>query len=167
MSRASPRPDQHRTRARPFWRAKTLEQMNESEWESLCDGCARCCLIKLEDEDDGKILNTDIGCRLLDGATCRCKDYARRARRVPDCVSLTPQAVRTLTWLPPTCAYRLIAEGKDLFDWHPLKSGRAESVHEAGVSVRGRVHCSEDDLPVKRWHERIRRWPKLTPKRSK
>jgi uncharacterized cysteine cluster protein YcgN (CxxCxxCC family) len=83
---------------------------------------------------------------------------------VPDCVTLTPEAVRTLTWLPPTCAYRLVAEGRDLFDWHPLKSGRAETVHEAGASVRGRVFCSEEDLPVRRWRERIRRWPKMAPR---
>ena len=153
-----------RRRPRPFWREKALEEMSPAEWESLCDGCARCCLVKLEDEDTGKIHATDIGCRLLDEAGCRCKDYARRAKRVPDCVTLTPEAVRTLRWLPPTCAYRLVAEGRDLYDWHPLKSGRADSVHEAGVSVRGRVHCSEKELPVSRWHERIKRWPRMAPK---
>ncbi len=138
--------------------------MTEAEWESLCDGCARCCLVKLEDEDTGKIHHTDIACRLLDGKTCRCTDYPRRAKRVPDCVTLTPHEVRTLTWLPPTCGYRLVAEGKDLYDWHPLKSGDPDSVHDAGISVRGRVHCSEDDLNINRWHERIKRWPKMTPK---
>ncbi|MBV8440210.1 MAG: YcgN family cysteine cluster protein, partial [Hyphomicrobiales bacterium] len=118
----------------PFWRTKTLDEMSASEWESLCDGCGRCCLVKLEDEDDGEIHFTDIGCKLLDAKTCRCLDYKSRHRRVPDCVKLTPQAVRSLSWLPVTCAYRLVAEGKDLFDWHPLVSGSADSVHEAGVS---------------------------------
>lgn len=150
----------------PFWRTKTLEEMTEAEWESLCDGCGRCCLNKLEDEDTGEIHHTDIACRLLDTKTCRCKDYARRAERVPDCVTLTPEDARTLKWLPPTCAYRLVAQGRDLYDWHPLKSGRAGSVHEAGISVRGRVHCSEDELPFARWHERIRRWPGLGRRRT-
>ncbi|MBN9060898.1 MAG: hypothetical protein BGP06_16065 [Rhizobiales bacterium 65-9] len=163
-SRPSVAPSRASAKARPFWLDKTLEDMTEQEWESLCDGCARCCLIKLEDEDTGKILHTDIGCKLLDGETCRCKDYPRRSTRVPDCVTLTPEAVRALTWLPPTCAYRLVAEGKDLFDWHPLKTGDSGSVHRAGVSVKGRVHCSEKELPVARWHERIKRWPNMTPK---
>src|SRR5208337_949650 len=109
--------------AAPFWRVKTLDEMSREEWESLCDGCARCCLVKLEDEDTGGIHFTDIGCRLLNAKTCRCQDYERRNRRVPDCVKLTPAAVRALTWLPVTCAYRLVAKGKDLPDWHPLVSG--------------------------------------------
>jgi uncharacterized cysteine cluster protein YcgN (CxxCxxCC family) len=152
--------------AKTFWRSKTLEEMSVAEWESLCDGCARCCLNKLEDEDTAEIVHTDIGCTLLDAGSCRCKDYENRAARVPDCVTLTPAAVRALNWLPPSCAYRLVAEGKDLFDWHPLKSGRADSVHEAGVSVRGRVHCSEDELPLERWSERVRRWPNMIPRRK-
>src|SRR5215469_3259917 len=132
--------------AAPFWRRKSLEEMTATEWESLCDGCGRCCLVKLEDEDSGEIHFTDIGCKLLDGKTCRCLDYPRRHRRVLDCVKLTPAAVRELSWLPVTCAYRLVAEGKDLYSWHPLVSGSPESVHEAGVSVRGRVKASETDL---------------------
>ena len=123
---------------------KTLDEMSAPEWESLCDGCGRCCLVKLEDEDTGEIHFTDIGCKLLDGKTCRCLDYRHRHRRVPDCVKLTPAAVRELSWLPVTCAYRLVAEGRDLYDWHPLVSGSPDSVHEAGVSVRGRVFGERD-----------------------
>jgi len=151
----------------PFWRSKSLEEMTSSEWESLCDGCGRCCLVKLEDEDSGEIHFTDIGCRLLDAKTCRCGDYKRRTRRVPDCVGLTPTLVRTLSWLPVTCAYRLVAEGKDLPDWHPLVSGSAESVHAARVSVRGRVSASETDLPQELWPEHIVKWPNRPPRRGR
>ncbi|HLH47833.1 MAG TPA: YcgN family cysteine cluster protein [Roseiarcus sp.] len=152
---------------KPFWRSKTLEQMSEAEWESLCDGCARCCLVKLEDEDSGEIHFTDIGCKLLDAKACRCLDYKRRRRRVRDCVKLTPEAVHTLTWLPKTCAYRLVAEGRDLYWWHPLVSGSPKTVHEAGVSVRGRVSAAEDDIPVELWPERIVKWPNRPPRRRK
>ena len=125
----------------PFWKRKPLEALNPAEWESLCDGCGRCCLVKLEDEESGKIHFTDVTCKLFNPNTCRCADYAHRRRRVHDCVKLTPDKVRTLGWLPPSCAYRLIAEGRDLAWWHPLVSGSQTSVHEAGVSVRGRVEC--------------------------
>jgi uncharacterized cysteine cluster protein YcgN (CxxCxxCC family) len=151
----------------PFWRVKSLEAMTTPEWESLCDGCARCCLVKLEDEDSGEIHFTDIGCKLLDAKTCRCLDYRRRRRRVPDCVKLTPQAVRSLTWLPVTCAYRVLAEGRDLAWWHPLVSGSPDTVHEAGVSVRGRVAASEEDLPIEAWLDHIVRWPNRPPRRSR
>lgn len=151
----------------PFWRVKRLDEMTHAEWESLCDGCARCCLVKLEEEDDGTIHYTDLGCRLLDAGTCRCTDYKRRSARVPDCVTLTPEEVGSLGWLPPTCAYRLVADGRDLPWWHPLVSGDPETVHEAGISVKGRVYASEDDLPVNRWVDRIKSWPKSWPKGAK
>lgn len=120
----------------PFWKQKTLEEMTQAEWESLCDGCGRCCLIKLEDEDTAEIVHTRVACKLLNLRTCRCMDYARRFEKVPDCVSLSPEGARDLSWLPETCAYRLVARGEDLAWWHPLVSGSAETVHDAGISVR-------------------------------
>lgn len=130
----------------PFWKTKSLDEMSAVEWESLCDGCGKCCMAKLEDEDTGDIYWTSVACRLFDAGTCRCSDYAHRFERVRDCVRLTPQNVRSLSWLPATCAYRLVAAGKDLPSWHPLVSGRAESVHEAGISMRGRIDAQEDEL---------------------
>jgi uncharacterized protein len=121
----------------PFWKTKTLEELSVAEWESLCDGCGRCCLNKLEDEDTGQIHLTRLACKLLDLGTCRCSDYENRRATIPDCVSIDPEKARTLSWLPPTCGYRLVAEGRDLFWWHPLVSGSVETVHEAGISVRG------------------------------
>src|SRR5208282_2319513 len=115
----------------PFWKRKSLAKMTDSEWESLCDGCGRCCLAKLEDEDTGDIYFTDVGCRLLDGESCRCSDYRNRTKLVDDCVRLRPDNVGELNWLPPTCAYRLVAQGRDLYWWHPLVSGDPESLHSA------------------------------------
>ena len=150
----------------PFWR-KPLEAMTPSEWESLCDGCGRCCLVKLEDEDTGDTYYTDVACKLLEAGTCRCADYPNRQREVPDCVRLTPEAVRTISWLPPTCAYRLVREGRDLPWWHPLVSGRAETVAEAGVSVRGKVSASEIDVLPENLPGHIVRWPDRVPKRAR
>ena len=152
----------------PFWRRKRLDEMSEAEWESLCDGCGRCCLVKLEDADDSaRTYFTDVGCRLLDGETCRCRNYRNRTAKVKDCVRLTPRNVRRLKWLPPTCAYRLVAEGKDLAWWHPLVSGDPETVHRAGVSVRGRVAASETDVPDEKLEEYIVAWPGKWPKAAK
>jgi len=148
----------------PFWRRKAMSEMTRAEWESLCDGCGRCCLNKLIDEDTDATVFTDVGCKLLDGASCRCRDYAHRQSKVRDCVRLTPRNVRRLKWLPPTCAYRLVAEGKDLAWWHPLVSGDPETVHCAGVSVRGRVTASETDVPDDRLEEYIVSWPGKWPK---
>jgi hypothetical protein len=127
----------------PFWKTKTLPEMTREEWESLCDGCGRCCLNKLEDEDTGRFLYTRAACKLLDLESCRCTDYANRHARVPDCVALTPENVGSLGWLPATCAYRLLEEGKNLQWWHPLVSGRTETVTEAGIAVTGEAYSEE------------------------
>jgi hypothetical protein len=120
----------------PFWRTKSLEEISRAEWESLCDGCGRCCLLKLQDEDTDEIFVTRLGCRLLDVKSCQCKDYHHRFDHVPDCVTIDAPKVRTLPWLPISCAYRRLAEGRELAWWHPLVSGSSETVHQAGVSVR-------------------------------
>ncbi|MDJ0922737.1 MAG: YcgN family cysteine cluster protein [Henriciella sp.] len=130
---------------RPFWETKSLEEMNQQEWESLCDGCAKCCLLKLEDEDTGDIAYTRLHCRLLDEATCRCSNYPERKRHVPDCVILTPQSVSELKWMPKTCAYRLLHEGKPLPDWHHLISQSRATVHAEGHSIQG-MTVSEDTV---------------------
>ena len=126
-----------------FWLEKSLEELNPQQWEALCDGCARCCLVKLEDEDSGEICHTEVVCRHLDLDSCRCSAYPQRHQLVPDCIDFTAGVARQLRWLPTTCAYRLVAEGKDLPEWHPLRSGSADSVHEAGISVRGKVVSEE------------------------
>ncbi|MES1990258.1 MAG: YcgN family cysteine cluster protein [Pseudomonadota bacterium] len=143
----------------PFWKRKTLEEMNRREWESLCDGCAKCCLVKLEDEDTLAIEYTNVACRLLDCTSCQCSDYKNRKKHVPDCVKLSPKIIEEVIWMPPSCAYRLISEGKDLPDWHPLVSGETESVVEAGMSVRGRV-VSEVEINFDDICDYIVEWPK-------
>jgi uncharacterized protein len=156
------RPRQEATDETPFWKRLTLEEMSPVQWESLCDGCARCCLNKLEDWDTGEIAWTDVACRLLDDSTCRCTDYPNRSSRIPDCETLTPEKVRTLTWLPPTCAYHLVAEGRDLYWWHPLVSGDPDTVHYAGISVRHRT-LSEADVAVDRYEDHVVDWPGEDP----
>ena len=138
-----------------FWEKKRLSQMNEAEWEALCDGCGKCCLNKLEDEDSGEVALTRVACRLLDDATCRCAHYDTRHQFVPDCIVLKPANIEShLYWMPQTCAYRLIYEGKPLFEWHRLISGSAETVHMAGVSMQDRT-VSEFDVADDDWEDHI------------
>lgn len=145
----------------PFWKTKSLDEMSKAEWESLCDGCGRCCLHKLRDADTDALSYTTVACHLLDQHTCRCGDYVHRQHRVPDCVSLTPEEVRQVDWLPPSCAYRRLGEGKDLAWWHPLVSGDPETVHQAGVSVRGRVVNERQAGPLE---HHLAEWPGRMPR---
>jgi uncharacterized cysteine cluster protein YcgN (CxxCxxCC family) len=138
----------------PFWRRKTLEELDAKEWEQLCDGCGRCCLNKLEDEDTGEIYLTRLACALLDVGTCRCSDYPNRKAKMPDCIQIDAAKARSLTWLPSTCGYRLVGEGRDLHWWHPLVSGTQDTVHEAGISVRG-VARSEKGVKIESYWKYI------------
>jgi uncharacterized protein len=138
-----------------FWETVPLAKLTPQEWEALCDGCGKCCLNKLEFEDTGEVAFTRVACRLLDGETCQCSNYANRKQFVPECVVLTPKTLpRVAYWLPRTCAYRLLHEGKPLEDWHPLISGDPQSVHKAGMSVKGwtipEFEVDEDD-----WEDHI------------
>lgn len=119
-----------------FWETKSLKQMTKYEWESLCDGCGKCCLHKLEDIDTGEVSISNVACSFLDEETCNCKDYSNREKNVPDCISLDLKNIKKLQWLPETCAYRLIDEGKSLYNWHHLISGSKSTIHEYGMSVR-------------------------------
>ena len=148
----------------PFWEAKRLDELSAEQWEALCDGCGRCCLHKLRHEDDGSLSYTNVACRLLDLHGCRCGDYARRQREVPDCVALTRETLAEIDWLPPTCAYRLRAAGKKLAWWHPLVSGDPETVHAAGVSVRGRAVSEERSGTLE---DHVVDWPGRTPRRPR
>jgi uncharacterized cysteine cluster protein YcgN (CxxCxxCC family) len=134
-----------------FWEKKSLDELNREEWEALCDGCGRCCLIKIEDEDSGDLFYTNVVCEYHDSKDCRCTAYQQRCVLVADCIEVTPAVARDEKWLPDTCAYRLLAERRPLFDWHPLVSGDSESIHRAGISVRDRVISEEyvhpDELP--------------------
>lgn len=131
--------------SKPFWEAKRLEQMTVQEWESLCDGCGLCCLVRFEDEETGEVIPSRVSCKLFDTNLCRCTDYENRKKHVPDCIKLTPWNIEELEWMPRSCGYRRVWEGRGLADWHPLISGDPESVHRAGVSIRGQT-ISEADL---------------------
>jgi len=137
-----------------FWLHKSLLQMTDSEWESLCDGCGRCCLVKLEDEDSGEIYFTNIACRLFDDEHCKCRDYSHRTEQVPGCLVLRPLNESLLAALPPSCAYRRLAEGRGLAGWHPLLSGDSETVVQAGIAMRGQV-ISEEFIHPDQWQEHI------------
>ncbi|UAK24639.1 YcgN family cysteine cluster protein [Sphingomonas nostoxanthinifaciens] len=134
-----------------FWEEKPLAKLSRPEWESLCDGCGKCCLHKLEDEETGEVFPTNVACRLLDRKNAQCSDYRNRRTFVPDCVRLTPAKLEELEWLPSTCAYRLVAAGEPLPDWHYLISGSRETVHQAGMSTRGWT-VSEDDAGELEYH---------------
>ncbi|MFV1997639.1 MAG: YcgN family cysteine cluster protein [Acidiferrobacterales bacterium] len=135
-----------------FWESKSLHNLDTAEWESLCDGCGICCLVKLEDSDSGEIHYTNMTCRLFNSRTCRCTDYSHRAQKVPTCFVLTPATINDYPYLPPTCAYRRLAEGKELPAWHPLLTGDTDSVSRAGIAVTGKViselHVHQDDWPA-------------------
>lgn len=138
----------------PFWKRKTLHELDAVEWESLCDGCGLCCLQKLEDDEDGGIYYTRIACKLLDLQTCQCSDYPGRRRQVPDCISLTPAQADEFRWLPESCAYRRLSEGRDLPEWHHLRCGDRQAVHEAGISRAGRM-LSELQVPDEEWEDHL------------
>lgn len=147
---------QNSSQETPFWQAKSLQDMNQMEWESLCDGCGKCCLNKLQYDGEDEIYYTNVACRLLDLKSCRCTHYTTRQKYVSDCISLSLETVYQLHWLPSTCAYRLLTEGKELPDWHPLITGDLESVHNAGMSVRYRA-ISEKKVRKLEYH--IVTWP--------
>jgi uncharacterized cysteine cluster protein YcgN (CxxCxxCC family) len=155
-----------RGEARQFWQRKKLAELTDAEWESVCDGCGRCCLKKLQDETTRKVAYTDVACKLLDRERCRCRRYARRHMLVADCVALRSGDALTFDWLPTTCAYRKLAAGQPLDWWHPLVSGDPDTVHRAGISVRGRA-LAERDVPVDELDTRIVRWIKTAPLRTR
>ncbi|MDX5402317.1 MAG: YcgN family cysteine cluster protein [Rhodobacterales bacterium] len=138
-----------------FWENHPIDRLTQAEWEALCDGCGKCCLNKLEDEDTGEVALTRIACRLLDDSTCRCSQYPIRHQFVPECIVLSPQNMdRNLYWMPDTCAYKLLWQGRPLYDWHPLISGDPQTVHDAGVSVQG-ITIPEFEVPEDNWEDYI------------
>ena len=147
------------TKTLPFWQTKTLEEMNREEWESLCDGCGQCCVMQLENEETNQLFFTDVSCHLFDSETCRCTAYKERQMHVPTCMVMTPDNVNECAeYAPPTCAYKLLVEGQDLYSWHPLVSGDPNSVHEAGISVKNKV-VSEKDVDLNKLEQRIIDFP--------
>ncbi len=146
---------------KPFWATKRLDEMSQAEWESLCDGCGRCCLHKLRYEPGNELAYTNVACRLLDRDSCQCSRYATRHTYVPDCVTLTPAVLAEIDWLPPSCAYRRVAEGRDLAWWHPLVCGDKDMVHKSGVSVSGRAVDERYAGPLE---HHIVDWPGKVPR---
>ena len=140
-----------------FWKTISLDELTTEQWESLCDGCGQCCLVKLEDADSGDVFYTDVVCYLLDQDVCRCGDYTHRCILVPDCVKLTPDNLRDLSWMPVDCAYRRLAEGRELAWWHPLVSGSSATVHESGASVKGKA-ISETEVDINDLEDYIVDW---------
>lgn len=140
-----------------FWQQKSLRELNKEEWESLCDGCAKCCLIKLQDEDTDEVAYTNVACQYMDYNNCQCTEYQERNTLVPNCVWLKPEMVDEFFWLPTTCAYRLVSESKDLPDWHPLISGDKDSVHRAEISIKDRAY-NENDIHPDELEEYIIHW---------
>jgi uncharacterized cysteine cluster protein YcgN (CxxCxxCC family) len=138
-----------------FWEKYPMNRLSQAEWEALCDGCGKCCLNKLEDDETGEVALTRIACRLLDDSTCLCGQYATRHQFVPECIVLTPANMdKNAYWMPETCAYKLLWQGKRLYDWHPLISGDPQSVHDAGVSVQG-ITIPEFEVPEEDWEDYI------------
>jgi uncharacterized cysteine cluster protein YcgN (CxxCxxCC family) len=151
-----------------FWEQKKLSELSASEWEALCDGCGKCCLNKLEDEDTGKVHYTDVACKLLDKKTCQCMNYLNRHAFVPDCITLSVRNIKKMDYMPKSCAYRLRSEGKSLPWWHHLVCGDRQMVHKAGMSAKGKV-VSELEVPNDDdWEGHIVDWPnRVKPKISK
>ncbi len=142
---------------KPFWEVKTLEEMTPEEWEALCDGCGKCCLHKIEDTDSGKVYFSNVACRMLDLSTCQCRDYLHRVECVPECFPLTPEIIRKVNWLPESCAYRRLAEGRSLAWWHPLISGDPKSVHYVGASICGKA-VSEEEVDLADLEDMVVDW---------
>ncbi|ALD02369.1 flagellin N-methylase [Acinetobacter sp. TTH0-4] len=140
-----------------FWKTYSLDELNSAEWEALCDGCGLCCLIKLEDEDSNEVAYTKVACKLLDCQTARCSDYKQRFKFVPDCIQLTPEKLATIHWLPPSCAYRRLKEGKNLPTWHYLNTGSHDSIIKARKSAAGRC-ISENKINEEEIEDYVVRW---------
>jgi len=146
---------------KPFWETIPLQQLSHDQWESLCDGCGKCCLVKLEDEEDGEVYYTNVACKYLNTSTCRCNRYANRLKQVPECVHLTPENIHQIHYMPDTCAYRLLAEKKPLPHWHPLITGTRKTMHAAGVSVKNKV-ISENKVNNEELEDHIIHWIELS-----
>ena len=151
----------------PFWERKRLEEMTDGEWESLCDGCGRCCLEKAKSDDSPDLYFLDVGCELLDPLTAGCSDYEHRLARVPGCFKLTPAHMPSIDWLPDTCGYTRVFQGRKLEWWHPLVSGDPSTVHSAHVSVRGKVKATDKQVGEGEWEDHVVRWPMRLPKAAR